>query len=105
MRQILVDRIRRKRAQKRGGDRRQMDIELSSILLPELERQKQKILDVHEALNELSKDHAMEAKLVELRFFGGLSLADSARALDITEASARSKWEFAKAMIVRSLMP
>lgn len=89
MRQILVDRARKKNALKRGGDRNRLDIELANIIIPGADRRDQTILQVNDALDELAVDYPVEAKLVELRFFGGLSFADVARTLEIPDSEAK----------------
>lgn len=104
MRQIIVDRVRRRKALKRGGDRIQLNIEMGNIGLPADRLNSQTILDVHEALDKFAADYPDEAKLVEMRYFGGLGFAEAARALNISESTARRKWEFARAIIMRHLM-
>jgi DNA-directed RNA polymerase specialized sigma24 family protein len=63
------------------------------------------VLDVHTALEELSQLDAQQAHIVELRFFGGLSIEETAEALDISPATVKRDWTVAKTWIRRRLNP
>ena len=98
MRQILVDHARARNAKRRGGDHVRVDLADAAVspLQPEL-------LDVDAALNELTLIAPRPAQLVELRFFGGLSLEEAAEVLEISPRTADKDWALAKAWLRRRL--
>ncbi|MDJ0973297.1 MAG: ECF-type sigma factor [Planctomycetota bacterium] len=102
MRQILVDHARRKKADKRGGggdwDRVTLDAALASLEGRELD-----LLAMEEALERLAAQDARKARVVELRFFGGLSMAEIAEALDVSVRTAEGDWYMARAWLRREL--
>jgi RNA polymerase sigma factor (TIGR02999 family) len=99
MRKVLIDHARKRGAQKRsGGQRILLD---DAVSLP-----KEKELDVlrlEEALSSLETVDPRQAKIVELRFFGGLSIEETAYVLNISETTVRREWTFAKAWFQREL--
>jgi RNA polymerase sigma-70 factor (ECF subfamily) len=99
MRKILIDHARRKNAQKRSGGQK--------ILLDEaVSFSKEKELDLvklDEALKTLEKLDARQARIVELRFFGGLSITETAYILKTSETTVKREWTFAKAWFQREL--
>ncbi len=99
MRRILVDHARRHRADKRGGNRLRVELPEASIEGPEpLE-----LLALDEALIELAQHDARKARVVELRFFGGLTGEEIARMLDVSRTTAESDWFMARAWLRRRL--
>jgi len=94
MRRILVDRARAKRTAKRGGD-------AQAIELPDLpqEQPDDQLIDLDEALDRLAADKPDHAKLVEFRFFTGLTNAEAAEALGVSSATAERMWRFARAWL------
>lgn len=94
MRRILVDAARRKARPKHGGDRGQVD--LSDSLLQAEEVSTLDLLALDEALEKLKSVDARKARLVQLRFFGGLSTKDAANILGIAESTANLDWAYAK---------
>lgn len=99
MRQILVDYARNRGAAKRGAAYR---VELEEGL----ETPGKEAVDVvalDDALNELTKRDAQQGQIVELRFFGGLTLEETAEVLDISAATVKRDWKLAKAWITREL--
>jgi RNA polymerase sigma factor (TIGR02999 family) len=98
MQRILVDAARSRGSQKRGGQVRRTDhtdeFNLDEIARPERD---ERLLAVDEALQALEKLDAHKAKVVELRFFGGLSVKETAEVLQISEQSVMRDWTFAKA--------
>jgi RNA polymerase sigma factor (TIGR02999 family) len=103
MRQILVQRARRRNAAKRGGDPER--IALDEQLLPaegggpgEVD-----VLALDEALTRLAELDERQAKVVELRYFGGLTVEETAEALDVSPATVKRHWMLARAWLKREL--
>ena len=94
MRQILIERARARGAQKRGGDRAR--VTLDEGLVAGQERSVD-LLAVDAALTRLAAIDSQQARLVELRFFGGLTIEESAEALGISPATVKRHWAMAKA--------
>lgn len=100
MRRILVDRARRKRRERHGGGMRR--IEWADLDLA-LTGDDDTVLAVHEALERLAAHDPVGARLVELRFFAGLSSAEAARALGLAERTAKRTWAYARAWLRKEL--
>lgn len=100
MRRILVDSARTRRSQKRGGDWRRAS--LDAVLLAGAATRSD-ILAIDEALEDLSEVDARKAKVVELRFFGGLTVEETAEVLNISADTVGRDWTFAKAWLMREL--
>ena len=100
MRRILVDHARAHGAEKRGG--RAEKIELDEAALPPHERPAN-LLALDDALTELAALDARKSRVVELRFFGGLTVEETAEAMDLNPATVRRDWTFAKAWLHRAL--
>jgi len=96
MRRILVDNARRKQSLKLGGQFQRRDEKLDQLSEPEVPEE---ILAIDEALVELAQDNPPVAKLVELKFFAGLTLDEAASALDISVRTANRYWTYAKAYL------
>ncbi|NNF42155.1 MAG: sigma-70 family RNA polymerase sigma factor [Phycisphaerales bacterium] len=96
MRRILIDRARRRLAEKRGGGVEPVD--LDPELLPSCE-ESAGLLALHEALTRLEAIDPDKAMLVKLRHFAGLSEAQAAEALDISRATASRQWTYARAWL------
>lgn len=99
MRQILVDHARRRQFQKRGGG--SVRVALDDQLVPSTETPD--LLALDEALNGLAKIDARKVRVVELRFFGGLGIRDTAETLKISEETVNRDWRMAKAWLRREL--
>jgi RNA polymerase sigma factor (TIGR02999 family) len=100
IRRILIERARRKSRRKRGGDWQRLDVQLNA---PIVEGPNTDILAVGEALSQLACEHPEEAELVKLRYFAGLTLAETAAALGISTATADRRWRYARAWLARRL--
>jgi RNA polymerase sigma factor (TIGR02999 family) len=100
MRRILVERARRKLAQKRGGS--QMPVDIEELEIPD-EKDPEKLLYVHQALDELAVEAPEQAEVVKLRFFVGMSHAEIANALDISEKTSKRYWAHAKAWLYQKI--
>ena len=98
MRRILVDHARMRAAAKRGGMRVTLAEDSASAAAVEPD-----VLDVDAALSELAALDERQARLVELRFFGGLEIAEAARVLEISVATANRDWAMARAWLFRRL--
>lgn len=102
MRRILIDRARRKKAVRHGGQWERT--EFDTIKAPGTEPDKpEELLALDEALSELAKEDLRKAKLVELRYFVGLSVEEAAEILEISTATAKRDWAFARAWLHHSI--
>src|SRR5262245_2290827 len=95
MRDILVEQARRKAGPKQGGDRQR--VELREV--PAGEPVAAEILAVHEALAELEKEDPLKAQIVNLRYFTGMSMSETARVLGVSERTLHRHWRFIKAWL------
>jgi RNA polymerase sigma-70 factor (ECF subfamily) len=100
MRQILVSYARSNRAQKRGGGRARIELDEAAILSPE---QSSEIVDLHEALERLGTLDSRKARVVELKYFGGLNHDEIAEVMKISTVTVRRDWVFAKAWLHNEL--
>ena len=100
MRQILIERARARGAQKRGGA--QPRVTLDEALVAGGERSID-LLALDEALDRLAALDPEQARLVELRFFGGLTVEETAEAMDISPATVKRHWTVARAWLAREL--
>src|SRR6185436_7583398 len=100
MRRILVDRARRRRAQKHGGDLERVDVD--AVELP-FTGGDGLVLQVHEALERLAAEDSEKAQVVKLRFFVGLENAEVATLLGVSEKTVQRHWAFAKAWLTRAM--
>jgi RNA polymerase sigma factor (TIGR02999 family) len=103
MRQVLIDRARRRLAAKRGGAPRQ-DVTLSAAA-EAIGSPRPDLLALDEALTRLAAAHARPARVVELRYFAGLSDRESAALLGLSDATVRRDLRFAEAWLRRALRP
>jgi RNA polymerase sigma factor (TIGR02999 family) len=104
MRQILVERARRRNAAKRGGDPQRLVLEdhvLPVARASEADRIDLVMLDA--ALDRLAALSSRQARIVELRYFGGLSVEECAEALSISPATVKRDWTLARAWLKREL--
>jgi RNA polymerase sigma factor (TIGR02999 family) len=99
MRQILVDYARSRRALKRGPEHK---VELDESLILPRERGID-VIALDDALNELARRDAQQERIVELRFFGGLTLDETAEILDISTSTVKRDWNMAKAWLTREV--
>ncbi len=100
MRRILVDHARRRSAAKRG---RTHQVTLDSNAMELGEEGSAEVLAVHEALERLASFEERQARLVELRYFAGFSIEEAAGLLEISPATAKRDWAFARAWLQREL--
>ena len=100
MRRILVDEARKKGAAKRGGDR--LTVTLDEQLAPAKQREVD-VVALDDLLNELTRMNSQQARIVELRFFTGLSIEETARALGVSPATIKRDWAVARAWLYREM--
>ena len=100
MRRVLVDAARARGADKRGGAAVRVSL---SEALGRSEDLGRDVVELHEALEHLDQVDARKARLVELRFFAGLSVEEAAAVLEISPQTAARDWTFAKAWLRREL--
>lgn len=101
MRQVLIEHARRKSARKRGGSALQR-VDLHDLTLA-TETDDDTLLLVHEALEAFARIDPTKAELVKLRYFIGLSNEESAKVLQLSEATVKRYWEFARAWLFREI--
>lgn len=100
MRQVLVDAAREKGYQKRGGEARRVTLVDGSLLsLPK----SPDVLDVDRALERLERRDPRKASLVQMRFFGGLTIVEAAQVLEVSLATANREWRAARAWFGKEL--
>jgi RNA polymerase sigma factor (TIGR02999 family) len=100
MRRILVEAARRKGRDKHGGGRRRADADLDALMQAEPDDQ---LLALNEALERFAAHDPLKARLVELRFFGGLTLAQAAECLSISLSTADRGWRYARAWLYTAM--
>jgi RNA polymerase sigma factor (TIGR02999 family) len=100
MRRILIDKARRKRALRHGGDKQRVDLEQAEIAAPGDDDQ---LLAVHDAIDKLAAQNKVEAELVKLRYFVGMTLEEAAEALGISARTADNYWAHARAWLFREI--
>jgi RNA polymerase sigma-70 factor (ECF subfamily) len=101
MRRILVDRARARRSAKRNAGDRADSVDLARV--PDASTPDRDLVAVDDALNELARLDQRKARVVELRFFGGLSVEETAEVLSISPQSVMRDWRLAKAWLMREV--
>lgn len=100
MRRILVDEARKQRNQKRGGTRRRVTLEDAMHVLPERNIE---VLALDQALDRLAVLSPRKARVIELRFFAGLSIEECAEAMNVSVDVVKREWRTAKLWLLREL--
>jgi RNA polymerase sigma factor (TIGR02999 family) len=100
MRRILVEIARGKQAVKRGGDRARADLDVDQVAIPEV---REDLLALDEALDRLAVADPEAARLVQLRYFAGLTLAEAAGVLGVSPRTADRLWAYARAWLLEAL--
>ena len=100
MRRILVENARRKGRSKHGGGKRQELIDLENVIE---DGREESILMLHEMLEQFAEIEPQKAKLVELRFFGGLTQEQAAECLHISLSTADRAWRYARAWLYAAM--
>ena len=100
MRRILIDRARRKLTQRHGGGFERVDLEGQDLAAPGADQQ---LLAVHEVLDNLAKEHPVQAEVVKLRYFAGMTNEEAAQVLGISITTIKSYWTFARTWILHEI--
>lgn len=100
MRRILVDHARTRNAQKRGGPAQKVSLENAFAYTPE---QSWQVIALHEAMNKLAEWDPRQCRIVELRFFGGLDVDETAEVLGISATTVKREFQHAKAWLYAEL--
>jgi RNA polymerase sigma factor (TIGR02999 family) len=101
MRSVMVDSVRERIAQKRGGDR--TPLTLSNGLEAQMPDAEQTVLAVHEALEALEQADPRLAQVTQMRYFGGYSEQEIAETLEVTERTVQRGWEKARLILAAAL--
>ena len=102
MRRILVDYARSRNYEKRGGGARALSLDEALIVS---DARNEEVVNVHEALERLTEFDSRKGQIVELRFFGGLSIEETAEVLSVSPGTVMRDWTLAKAWLRRELSP
>jgi RNA polymerase sigma factor (TIGR02999 family) len=100
MRRILVDECRRNRSLKRGGGMARLDMDAANLAAPE---PREDLVALDEALTEFAAIEPIAAQVVELRYFGGLTIPETAEVLHISPRTANRHWTYARAWLHQKL--
>lgn len=107
MRQILIDYAKRKCAAKRGGQRPHLPLhEIEAVLLgpePSSEARDEVLIALDDSLHRLEQTSQRQMRIIECRFFGGMSIEDTAEALGVSPATVKRGWGMAQAWLYRDL--
>jgi RNA polymerase sigma factor (TIGR02999 family) len=100
MRHILIDRARRKLTQRHGGALERADIDTFEIAASD---EDDRLLAVHEALEKFALKHPLQAEVVKLRYFAGMSDEETAILLGVSVATVRNYWVFSRAWLYSAI--
>ena len=100
MRHILIDRARRKHTKRHGDGYQRVDIEDFDLAAPAADDQ---LLAVNEAVDKLALDHPVQAELVKLRYFAGLTNEEVSEVLGISVSTAKNYWTFSRAWLLNEI--
>lgn len=96
MRRLLIDRARTRRSSKRGGGRQQTLLDDGQSIMPALEERPEELIDLDNALKELRPE---QVKLVELRYFLGLTMEETAAAMNVELETLKKRWRVVKLLL------
>jgi len=102
MRRVLVDYARQHNAEMRGGDLKRVELHEEFAISPE---RIEELISLDEALGLLAKENPRQARIIELRYFGGLSVEQTAAILGIAERSVKRDWALARVWLFQKLRP
>jgi RNA polymerase sigma factor (TIGR02999 family) len=96
MRRILVDRARRRLTQRHGGGYQRVELEESNLVAPDEDNQ---LLAVNDALEKLAREYPVQAQVVKLRYFAGMTNEEAAQLLGLSASTIKNYWAFARAWL------
>ena len=96
MRHILIDRARRKQTRRHGGEMERVEFDELELAAPLTDEQ---MLDLHEALDRFTQAHPVQAKVVKLRFFVGMTHEEIAQLLALSVPTVKNYWSFSRAWL------
>lgn len=100
MRNILIDHARRHRSQKRGGGRERISLGLVDAAIPE---DPEDLLNLNDALLRLEERDPRAAEVVQLRYFAGLGVDETADAMQLSASTVKREWEYARAWLMKQM--
>ena len=100
MRRIMVDHARERRARKRGGDAVKVSLDDAALVT---ERRSEELLALDDALERLALQDSRKSQIVELRYFGGLTMQETAAFLKLSQRTVEREWRMAKSWLYRAL--
>jgi RNA polymerase sigma factor (TIGR02999 family) len=100
MRRILIDNARRKRALRHGGGQERVELGEIDLAAPDGDDQ---LLAMNDALDKLAAVHALQAEVVKLRYFVGMTNVEAAEAMDLSERTVKNYWSHARAWLFREM--
>ena len=100
MRHILIDRARRKKTERHGGNYRRVELEEFDLTTPSADEQ---LLVVNEALEQLALEHPVQAELVKLRYFAGLTNEEVSEVMGISISTVKNYWAFSRAWLLNQI--
>jgi RNA polymerase sigma factor (TIGR02999 family) len=100
MRHILIDRARRKQTQRHGGGFERVDLDNAPLAAPSTDDQ---LLAVHEALDKFTLTHPVQAELVKLRYFAGMTNEEVAQLLGISISTTKNYWNFSRGWLFNEI--
>jgi RNA polymerase sigma-70 factor, ECF subfamily len=100
MRRIMVDHARERRARKRGGDAVKVSLDDAALVT---EKRSEELLALDEALERLAVQDSRKSQIVELRYFGGLTMQETAAFLKLSQRTVEREWHMAKSWLYRAL--
>jgi RNA polymerase sigma factor (TIGR02999 family) len=104
MRRILVEQARHRKRLKHGGGKERVDLDVERFSAEKPQHDQTDLLALDEALTYLEQIDARKARIVSLRYFGGLSIDETAAAMDLSPATIKNEWAFARAWLHRQLI-
>ena len=100
MRRILIDRARRKQTMRHGGAYQRVDVEEFNLVAPLVDDQ---LLAINEALEKFALEHPVQAELVKLRYFAGLTNEEVSGVMGISVSTAKNYWTFSRAWLLNEI--
>ncbi len=100
MRRVLIDRARRKHTQRHGGGYQRVELESFDPAVPDADQQ---LLALHEALDRLALEHPVQAELVKLRYFAGMTNEEVSEVMGISISTVKNYWAFSRAWLLKEI--